>query len=145
MCLLPAINVCHFTICSHTISPTLTLKCNRKVSALLFGSRDVSWIPPGFVPEHLMSLCLSMCTHVVCVTSQCCVCLFLSTHQPGVWRDSLGTDVNKLCLRQSQIQNVCELNCIQPHMSLLVFHPVMFSPRNGGNIHVPLYAVIQIW
>lgn len=62
----------------------------------------------------------------------------LSTHQPGAWLDSLGTDVNKLCLRKSQTQNVCEHGCNQSHMSLLVFHPAMFSPRNSGEIHVSL-------
>lgn len=70
--------------------------------------------------------------------SRCCLSVFLSAHQPGAWRDSLGTDVNKLCLRKSQTQNVCEHNCIQSHMSLLVFHPVMFPPRNGRKIHISL-------
>lgn len=67
----------------------------------------------------------------------CLVCnmsvLFISFpfyHHSGAWRDSLGTDVNKLCLRKSQTQNVCEHNCIQSHMSLLVFHPChVFSEK----------------
>lgn len=79
-------------------------------------------------------LCLCVCVFVcacVCVCVGCCafsqsvLCsVFLSAHEPGAWRDLLGTGVNELCLRKSQIQNVCEHNCTQSHTSLLVFHPV---------------------
>lgn len=62
---------------------------------------------------------------VLCVQPVSCLSLLLSTHQPGAWPDSLGTDVNKLCLRQPQTQNVCDPN-YQSHMSLLVFHPSCF-------------------
>lgn len=81
------------------------------------------WIVTCHVTVYCICLCLSICVHVLYVTCRWCFCLFLFTHQPGAWLDSLDTDVNKLCLTKSQTQNVCEHNCIQSHMSLLVFHP----------------------
>ncbi|MEQ2316120.1 hypothetical protein AMECASPLE_029479 [Ameca splendens] len=36
----------------------------------------------------------------------CCFSPFPSIYHPGAWLDSLGTDVNRLCLRKSQTQNV---------------------------------------
>lgn len=71
--------------------------------------------PP--VVLHQLSLGSCPCCCHVCVFVPVCprvlhvsavYLLSLSTHQPGAWLDSLGTDVNKLCLRQSQTQNVCE-------------------------------------
>ena len=96
--------------------------------------RTVSWLSKCF---GCVPLFVHKCS-VSCVTCRCCVSLFPCIHQPGAWRDSLGTDVNKLFLRKSQTQNVCEHDCIQSHMSLLVFHPVMFPPRNDGDLHFSL-------
>lgn len=70
---------------------------------------------------------LSQSVHVLCVTHRCYFSPLPSIHQPGAWRDSLGTDVNKLCLRKSQTQNVCEHNCTQSHVSLLVFFQEMME------------------
>lgn len=86
-------------------------------------------------------VCVCMCLRVCvgsCAFSQSVLCsVFLSAHEPGAWRDLLGTGVNELCLRKSQIQNVCEHNCTQSHTSLLVFHPVkeqsILPLRSGKN------------
>lgn len=87
-------------------------------------------------------VCVCMCLCVCvgsCAFSQSVLCsVFLSAHEPGAWRDLLGTGVNELCLRKSQIQNVCEHNCTQSHISsLLVFHPVkeqsILPLRSGKN------------
>lgn len=67
--------------------------------------------------------CVCLCVGS-CAFRQSVLCsVFLSAHEPGAWRDLLGTDVNELCLRKSQIQNVCEHDCRQSHTSLLVCHP----------------------
>lgn len=93
----------------------------------------------------LVFVCVCVCLYVLvcvcvgsCAFSQSVLCsVFLSAHEPGAWRDLLGTGVNELCLRKSQIQNVCEHNCTQSHMSLLVFHPVkeqsILPLRSGKN------------
>lgn len=86
-------------------------------------------------------VCVCMCLRVCvgsCAFSQSVLCsVFLSAHEPGAWRDLLGTGVSELCLRKSQIQNVCEHNCTQSHTSLLVFHPVkeqsILPLRSGKN------------
>lgn len=93
-----------------------------------------SWIMPCF----MMCLCWSINTHKVIA-----VYVFsFSTHQLGAWRDSLGTDVNMLCLRQSHTENVCEHNWSIPRhcwcftMSFLL-HETAEKPI------VTLYSVIK--
>lgn len=91
---------------------------------ILFLPIWVSFVGPCLCLCVCVCMCLRVCVGS-CAFSQSVLCsVFLSAHEPGAWRDLLGTGVNELCLRKSQIQNVCEHNCTQSHTSLLVFHPV---------------------
>lgn len=104
---------------------------------ILFLPIWVSFIGPCFCLCVCVCMCLRVCVGS-CAFSQSVLCsVFLSAHEPGAWRDLLGTGVNELCLRKSQIQNVCEHNCTQSHTSLLVFHPVkeqsILPLRSGKN------------
>ena len=95
------------------------------------------------MPHCAFTLDVFVVVHVYSY-SQCCLSLFLSTHQPGVWRDSLGTDVNKLCLRKSQIQNVCEHNCIQPPHVIAGVSPLSyFLQELAEKSMFPVYTVVS--
>lgn len=110
----------------------------------------VPTVPDPKIPNYIYigQFCTSQFNLMPCfvlvhvyLCSQCCLSLFLSTHQPGAWLDSLGTDVNKLCLRKSQTQNVCEHNCFQSHMSLLVFHSCHVFLQEMAEIFLSLVYV----
>lgn len=64
------------------------------------------------------------------VTCRCCSSLFPCVQHPDAWQDSLGTGVNRLCLRKSQIQNVCELAELSPTCHCWCFTSVMLPLRN---------------
>ncbi len=101
------------------------------ISALLFLSRVESWILSCFA---LYTGCLYIGP---CVLIQSVLFVsFLSTHQLGAWPDSLGTDVNKLCLRKSQTQNVCEHYVFNPTCHCWCFTHVL-SQKWHRNLNLP--------